>query len=85
MHVPTHEVKLWSALRPHAGGADAVQVQAETIRQLLTTLKDEFPGMAPLIKQGIAVSVDGTVYRDSWNTPLPAGSEVYLLPRIQGG
>lgn len=83
--MPTHEVKLWSALRQHAGGADTVLVQADTIRELFQTLEDNYPGMAPLIKQGVAVSVDGTLYRDSWNTPLPEGSEVYLLPRIQGG
>ena len=80
-----HEVKLWSALRPHAEGADTVSVQASTIRELFQRLEANYPGMVPLIRQGVAVSVDGTIYRDSWNTPLPADSEVFLLPRIQGG
>ena len=83
--MPTHEVKLWSALRQHASGADTVTLQAETIRELFQKLEASYPGMAPLIKQGIAVSVDGTLYRDNWNTPLPPGAEVFLLPRIQGG
>ena len=83
--MPTHEVKLWSALRPHAEGADTVSVQASTIRELFQRLEANYPGMVPLIRQGIAVSVDGTIYRDSWNTPLPADAEVFLLPRIEGG
>ncbi|MGQ7847907.1 MoaD/ThiS family protein [Granulosicoccus sp. 3-233] len=80
-----HEVKLWSALRPHAQGATSVQVRARTIRELFNRLEAEYPGMTPFIRQGIAVSVDGTLYRDSWETALPEGAEVFLLPRIQGG
>ena len=80
-----HEVKLWSALRPFAQGATSVQVEARTIRDLFARLEQQYPGMAPLIARGIAVSVDGTLYRDSWNTELPEGSEIFLLPRIQGG
>ena len=41
--------------------------------------------MAPFVAQGIAVAIDGTVYRDNWDTELPEGAEVFLLPRIQGG
>lgn len=80
-----HEVKLWSALRPYAQGASSVPVKARTIRELFLRLEADYPGMAPFIKQGIAVSVDGTLYRDSWDTRLPDGAEVFLLPRIQGG
>lgn len=80
-----HQVKLWSALRPFAQGRDSVGIEAGTIRELFVKLEEQYPGMAPLIAQGIAVSVDGTLYRDSWDTRLPAGAEVFLLPRIQGG
>ncbi len=80
-----HEVKLWSALRPFAQGEASVRVKARTIRELFARLEADYPGMAPFIRQGIAVSVDGTLYRDSWDTELPEGAEVFLLPRIQGG
>lgn len=80
-----HEVKLWSALRPHAQGADSVVIEARTIRELFRNLEANYPGMAPFIAEGIAVAVDGTVYRDNWDTVLPDGAEVFLMPRIQGG
>jgi molybdopterin converting factor small subunit len=83
--MPSHEVKLWSALRPFAAGADSVRIEARNIRELFARLEADYPGMGPLIAQGIAVSVDGTLYRDSWDTALPEGAEVFLLPRIQGG
>lgn len=80
-----HDVKLWSALRIHAQGEPSVQLQAKNIRELLGRLVQEYPGMKATIDRGVAVSVDGVLYRDSWETELPEGAEIFLLPRIQGG
>ena len=41
--------------------------------------------MEPHIKRGVAVSIDGKIYRDQWDTLLPEGAEIYLLPRVPGG
>lgn len=79
------EIHLWGALRPAAGGASVVSVEAATIRELFRKLEDSYPGMAPHIARGIAVSINGKIYRDDWGRELPAGAEIYLLPRIQGG
>ncbi|MBM3521043.1 MAG: MoaD/ThiS family protein [Alphaproteobacteria bacterium] len=79
------EVHLWGALRPSAEGAPIVTVEAETIRELFRKLEERYPGMAPHIARGVAVSINGKIYRDSWNEKIPAGAEIYLLPRIQGG
>lgn len=79
------EVHLWGALRPAAGGASAVEIEAGTIRELFRKLEEQYPGMAPHIARGIAVSIDGKIFRDSWGEKIPQTAEVYLLPRIQGG
>jgi len=79
------EVHLWGALRPAAGGASLVHVEARTIRELFRKLEDTYPGMGPHIARGVAVSINGRIYRDNWETELPEGVEIYLLPRIQGG
>jgi molybdopterin converting factor small subunit len=66
-------------------GADSVQVEADTIRELLTRLKDRYPGLSQFDEDGIAVAINGTIYRDSWETPIPEGAEVFVMPRIVGG
>ncbi len=78
-------VHLWGALRPFAGGASSVDVDAKTIRELFRILIERYPGMEPHIKRGVAVSIDGKIYRDQWDTSLPQDSEIYLLPRVPGG
>lgn len=79
------EVKVWGALRPATGGASSVDIEAATIRELLRKLEERYPATAPFIKAGIAVSIDGVIYRDSWGQALPPDAEIYLLPRIEGG
>ena len=79
------EIHLWGALRPAAGGASFVHIEAEDIRELFRKLEEQYPGMAPHIARGIAVSIDGKIFRDSWGEKFPPGAEIYLLPRIQGG
>ena len=43
----------------------------------------EFNSIA--VDDGIAISVNGQIFRDSWSEKIPKGAEVFLLPRIQGG
>ena len=79
------EIHLWGALRPATGGAPLVHIEAKTIRELFRKLEEQYPGMSQHIARGIAVSINGRIYRDSWETELPEDAEIYLLPRIQGG
>jgi sulfur-carrier protein len=79
------EVHLWGALRPYADGALSISTEASTIRELFRVLTDTYPGMEPHIKRGVAVSINGQIYRDQLDTALPANAEIYLLPRVPGG
>jgi molybdopterin synthase sulfur carrier subunit len=79
------EVKLWGALGAVVGGKDTLDIEAKDIRELFRKLADEYPGVEPYLKQGIAVSIDGVLYRDSWSKELPKDAEIFLLPRIFGG
>lgn len=79
------EVTLWGALAAAAEGNSKVEVEARDIRELFKRLSERFPGLEPLINRGIAVAIDGTIYRDTWSKQLPAEAEIYLLPRLSGG
>ncbi len=78
-------VHLWGGLRPAVGGAESVELHATTIRELMRALCDQYPKLQSHVDEGIAVSIDGTIYRDDWSQKLPADAEIYLLPRIEGG
>jgi len=79
------EVSLSGSLRDAVDGLASLEVEATTIRELITRLIDRYPKLENHLEEGIAVAIDGTIYRDDWETPIPEGSEVFLLPRIVGG
>jgi molybdopterin converting factor small subunit len=79
------EVRLASSLREFAGGAETVTVEAATIRELFRKLVERYPRLQRRLDEGIAVSIDGEIWRDDWSQKIPEGAEVFLLPRIQGG
>ena len=79
------EVTLWGSLGAAAGGKNKVEIEAKDIRELFRKLAEQHPGLEPLIDGGIAVAIDGTIYRDTWSKELPKGAEIFLLPRLVGG
>lgn len=78
-------VTLWGSLTTVAGGESELEIEASNIRELFQKLEERYPAAKPYIDRGIAVSIDGTIYRDEWSTPLPEDAEVFLLPRLAGG
>src|SRR5271166_542016 len=79
------EVTLWGSLGAAAGGKQKLEVEAKDIRELFRKLAEQHPGVGPFIERGIAVSIDGVIYRDTWSKELPKGAEIFLLPRLAGG
>ena len=78
-------IGLSSSLQPAADGATTIELEATTIRELLTRVVEQYPDMDQHLKTGIAVSINGEIYRDNWREQIPTDAEVFLLPRIQGG
>jgi len=79
------EVSLSGTLRDAAGGAASIDVEAATIRELLRKVVERHPAMQRNVDEGIAVSINGNIYRDNWDETIPVDAEVFLLPRIAGG
>jgi len=79
------EVALWGSLSAATGGKEKLEVEAKDIRELFRKLAEQYPRLGLFIERGIAVSIDGVIYRDTWSKELPKGAEIFLLPRLAGG
>jgi molybdopterin synthase sulfur carrier subunit len=79
------EVKLSVPLHPAVAGAASFYNQAATIRELFRKLIEHYPDMQRRVDDGVAVSINGEIYRDNWDEKIPQGAEVFLLQRIPGG
>ena len=78
-------VRLGGPLMSQAGGVTEFEVEAANIRELIARLGELYPQLRPVLDRGVAVAVNGTIYRNAFLAPLPEGSEVYLLPALVGG
>ncbi len=78
-------VQIWGSLRAGTGGAEEVEVEASSIGEMLQQLVAVHPGLRPQIERGVSVSVDGTIFRETWLAPILPDSEVVLLPKLAGG
>ncbi|MGI9328160.1 MAG: MoaD/ThiS family protein [Pseudomonadales bacterium] len=79
------EVQVSGTLRDALDGAASVQVEADSIRELLRKLVERYPRLQRQVETGVAVSINGDIYRDRRDEPIPSDAEVFLLPRIEGG
>ncbi len=78
-------VKLGGPLMSQAGGVTEFDVEASTIREMLTKLGELYPALKPVLDRGVTVAVNGMVYRGAFLTPIPDGAEVFILPPLVGG
>lgn len=78
-------VSLSSTFQLADGLGSTLDVQAETIAEMMALLTDRYTEFAALLERGIAVSINGQIFRDDWTQAIPADAEVFLIPRIDGG
>jgi len=83
--MPRITVSYISSLRPVFGGADQLELEAGTLRDLKRKLVAKYPRVKKRFDEGIVMAIDGRIYRDNLDVGIPDGAEVYLMPRIQGG
>ena len=59
------EVGLSGSLRDSADGLASISIDAGTIRELLRKIVERYPRMDTQIKGGVAVSINGEIFRDN--------------------
>ena len=78
-------------MRSLSGGVDRVEIEAESVRQVIRALDERFPGIGARLRDGdglapgLAVSVDGAFSAKGLYAPVGPTSEVHFLPAIGGG
>jgi len=79
------QVVFSGALSTAVEDVESLSMDVSSIDELLRRLTLRFPKIEPLLESGIAVAINGEIYRDNWHVAIPKDAEVFLLPRIQGG
>ena len=78
-------IVLTGNLQLHTEGVKELELDVNTIRQLMRQLSTRYPGLPTDFEDEVAVSIDGTIHQDDWFAEIGPDSEVHLLPKIGGG
>jgi len=73
------------SVRELAGGLDHFEVEAVNVRALLAALDARYPGMNDLVRETMAVAIDGDIHPAPWNQALAPDAEVVFIPAIGAG
>jgi MoaD family protein len=88
------KVLIPTPLRRFTAGAECVEIEAGTIREVLERLESRYPGFrasvcdeSGALRRFINIYVDGEDVRflENLATPTKDGSEVAIVPAISGG
>ena len=66
------------------GGIDQLELEVKTVRDLNAKLVSKWPQLSEDLDNS-ALSIDGYIYQEALLEPLNEDSEVFFLPRIEGG
>ncbi|HEV8192572.1 MAG TPA: ubiquitin-like small modifier protein 1, partial [Ktedonobacterales bacterium] len=87
-------VLLPGVLTPRTGGARAVAVEGETVREVVASLESAFPGLrfnlcyeTGELRPFVNIYVNGRNVRSlqGLETPVPTGATLHILPSVAGG
>ena len=88
------KVVIPTPLRKHTAGAEIVEVDAGTVKEVIDRLEIKHPGIRNSIcddngglRRFINIYVDGEDVRflENLSTPTPDGAEISIVPAISGG
>lgn len=79
------EVRLGGTLKSYAAGRESFTLEAANVIQMLKALGELVPALKPILDRGVAVAIDGEIYREAWFQPLKPENEIYVLPKLAGG
>jgi sulfur-carrier protein len=78
-------VTFMTQFQASTGGIASVEVEAQSVQQLIRILSERFPALAPQLETGVAFAIDGQLYQDALFQTIGADSDVHVLPMLAGG
>jgi sulfur-carrier protein len=83
----TAQVTLTSGFsRRYTGGRREFEIEAKSIRDVIKALDKMYPGLGDHLETETTVAIDGAIHDEpGYFQKLREGSEVFFIPKLEGG
>jgi molybdopterin synthase sulfur carrier subunit len=71
--------------RRYTGGVKAFEIEAINLRGVIKEMDRRYPGLGEHLEEETTVAIDGELHEVGYYQPLRPGSEVFFIPKIEGG
>lgn len=72
--------------RRYTGGTKEFEIEAATLREVILTLDKMYPGLGEHLQEETTVAIDGEIHdAPGYFQKLRQGSEVFFIPKLEGG
>ena len=71
--------------RRYTGGVTEFAIEAKNLRGVIKAMDTLFPGLGDHLEEETTVAIDGEIHEVGYFQPLKPGSEVFFIPKIEGG
>ncbi len=71
--------------RRYTGGEREFTVEAKNLRAAIKELDRRHPGLGRHLEEETTVAIDGEIHEVGYLQPLRQDSEVFFIPKIEGG
>ncbi|HTV43982.1 MAG TPA: hypothetical protein VMF05_01590 [Stellaceae bacterium] len=71
--------------RRYTSGTREFDIAASSLRGVIKALDQLYPGLAEHLEKETTVAIDGELHEIGYLQPLRQGSEVFFIPKLEGG
>jgi molybdopterin converting factor small subunit len=82
---PVRVVLISSHSGHYTGGVKEFDLDARTLHDVIRTLNQRYPGLGEHLEEETSVAIDGEIHEVAYFHPVRPGSEIYFIPKIEGG
>ncbi|MDR3537164.1 MAG: hypothetical protein P4L71_11750 [Acetobacteraceae bacterium] len=69
----------------YTNGVREFEVKAKNLRGMIRAMDTLFPGLGEHLEEETTVAINGELHETGYFQPVPAGAEVFFIPKIEGG
>ena len=71
--------------RRYTGGVTEFTVEARNLRGVIKEMDRRYPGLGTHLEEETTVAIDGEIHEVGYYQPIRPGSEVFFIPKLEGG
>ena len=85
MPTPARVVLTSGFSRRYTGGVKEFEIEAKTLGGVIKEMDRRYPGLGEHLEEETTVAIDGEIHDVGYYQPVGPGSEVFFIPKLEGG